>query len=113
MADNDPNLALAGLRMELERMLQNMAKASGIDYDHLRTSPGRFSGILKAHEIIKQNEYELLRSLINVANAALHGRDVRSVDAKRTIESAETFKDSYFAFMSDKLQLNEHDSKIG
>jgi hypothetical protein len=107
LADTDPNLALAGLRMEIERMLQNMAKVAGIDYDRFRTSPGRFSALLKTREVIEPDEYELLRSVINVANAALHGRDVTAADARRTIESAEAFKDSYLAFMSGAISRIE------
>jgi hypothetical protein len=112
IAESDPNLALAGLRMELERMLQNMAKVSGIEYNPLRTSPGRFVGLLRSKDVIEKEEYDLLRTVINVANAALHGRDVNAEDARRTIQSAEAFKDSYLSFMAGALSRLSVDSRL-
>lgn len=103
LVDTDPNLALAGLRMEIERMLQNMAKVAGIEYDQFRTSPGRLIGLLRSKQVIEPDEYELLRSVINVANAGLHGRDVSAEDARRTIQYAEAFKDSYLAFIAGAI----------
>ena len=103
MTDTDPNLALAGLRMELDRMLQNLASVYGVEYDRLRASPGRFSGLLRAKGVLEADEYELLRSIVNVANAALHGKDVSKQDALRTIDSAEVFRDTYLARMAKVL----------
>ncbi len=103
LAESDPNLALAGLRMEIERMLQNMARVSGVEYDPFRTTPNRFIGLLRSKDVLGPEEYDLLRSVISVANAALHGRDVTEGDAQRTIQSASAFKDSYLAFMDPAI----------
>jgi len=108
LAERDPSLALAGLRMELERMLQNMARVAHVDYEPTRTSTGKLAGVLRGREVLEQDEYDLLRSIINVANAALHGRAVESTDALRTIESAEAFKDSYLSFMAGALAAMKH-----
>ena len=107
IAKQDPNLALAGLRMELERMLQNMARSVGLKYDERRTSPGRFSGLLRSEGILEEEEYQLIRSIINVANAALHGQDVSTNDAIRTIRSAEAYLDTYIPFMHGVLDRRE------
>lgn len=107
IAERDPNLALVGLRMEIERMLQNMAAVSRVTYDPVRTSLGKFAGLLRSREVLEQSEYDLLRSIINVANAALHGRDVSVDDARRVIEWAEAFKDTYLSFMAGSLDRME------
>lgn len=99
IAESDPNLSLAGLRMELERMLQNLAVANNIDINQHRTSPGRFSGMLRRMGILPEDQYHLLRTIIVVANGALHGRDVSKEDALRTIESAELFKQFYLSWL--------------
>ncbi len=103
LTGTDPNLALAGLRMELDRMLQNLASLYGVEYDRLRASPGRFPGLLRAQGVLEADEYDLLRSIVNVANAALHGKDVSKEDALRTIDSAEVFRDAYLARVANKL----------
>jgi hypothetical protein len=104
IAFSDPNLALAGLRMEIERMLQNMATAASIEYNEFRTSPGAFSRLLLTKEVLSHDEYELLSSIIIVCNAALHGRDVLVKDAIRTIDSAEAFKESYLTYITRVLE---------
>ncbi len=86
--------------MELERMLQNMATISNFKFDKYRTSPGQFSRQLKAEGILGENEYSLLRTVIDVANAALHGRDVSKQDALRTIDSSK-------AFMYETMDIND------
>ncbi len=107
IAERDRNLSLAGLRMELERMLQNMANFFNIEYDKMRTSTGRLSRLLEKEDIFEKTESELLGSIISVANAALHGREVSLFDADRTIESAEVFLDFYVAFMSGAMDRTE------
>jgi hypothetical protein len=111
IATSDPNLALAGLRMELERMLQNIAIAAGIEYNEFRTSPGGFSRLLLTKEALSSNEYELLNSIIKVSNAAIHGRDVAVQDALRTIDSAEVFKESYLAYMAKALEARRSEKR--
>lgn len=105
LSETDPNLALAGLRMELERMLQNLARISGLDFQPHRTSPGRFSGLLRSRGLLDSDEYELLRSIINVANSAVHGQSVSQQDALKTIESAEVFLGLYLEKMAERLQV--------
>ena len=107
LADQDPNLALAGLRMELERMLQNMALVCGVKFDKRRTSPGNFSRLLKTEGVLEDEEYRLIRSIVDVANAALHGQDVSRTDAVRTITSAEAFLDTYIPFMHGALDRHQ------
>ncbi len=88
LATEDPNVALAALRMELERMLQNLATANKVEFDPYHTSPGGFSRLLRAKGVIPPDQYELLRRVVDVANDALHGRDVTREQAFRTIDSA-------------------------
>lgn len=119
LAKDDPNLALAGLRMELERMLQNLSEASGaydnrtslyssgislsVDTRRITASAGQMLRHLRSTGILGQDEFELLQSILHIANAALHGRDATEDEAVRVIKSAEAFKEFYLAFMVEVI----------
>lgn len=105
LSEFDPNLALAGLRMELDRMLQNLARAHDLVFDAAPTSSGRLASLLKARGILTDDEYELLRSIVSVANSAVHGQNVSPQDALRTIDSAQVFLDLYLQKMGARLRV--------
>jgi hypothetical protein len=102
IAERDPNLALAGLRMELERMLQNLTKVYHIDSPRL--SPTRIASSLRANQVLTGEEHQLLVSIIEIATRAVHGQDVSKDAALRVIDSAEVFRDAYLAHMSRALE---------
>jgi len=72
--DNDPNLALAGLRIELERKLNQIAKANNIQT--YKTSIRNLIFKLREHEILSNNEINVLFDIIGLLNAAVHGAKV-------------------------------------
>jgi hypothetical protein len=102
IVERDPNLALAGLRMELERMLQNLTKVYHIDSPRL--SPTRIASSLRANQVLTGEEHQLLVSIIEIATRAVHGQDVSKDAALRVIDSAEVFRDAYLAHMSRALE---------
>jgi len=102
MAERDPNLALAGLRMELERMLQNLMKVYHIDRPS--ATAGTVVHLLYGRQMLTQEESELLASIIKVTNQAVHGQDVSKDAALRVIDSAEVFRDAYLVHMSRALE---------
>ena len=74
IAENDPNLALAGLRIEIEKRLQNIAKSRNIW--------SRYLGIrglidkLNDEGVLDKQETVVLRDIIVLLNSAVHGADV-------------------------------------
>ena len=84
IADEDPNLALAGLRIEIERRLVQLAEANNIG------SPRRGAGYLLrvlAERGILTREQERIRSdLIGTLNDAVHGAAVPGNTANLAME---------------------------
>ena len=76
VAAQDPNLALAGLRIEIEKRLLALARAHDL-------GSGRPMGIgqllraLTRADVLSGEERSVLADMTNMLNAAVHGADVR------------------------------------
>lgn len=79
VADEDPNLALAGLRIEIETRLANLARSHGIGIE--RTSVGRLMRLLSKEEVLSYKEESVLADLVGLLNHAVHGAEVDSRSA--------------------------------
>lgn len=80
VAEKDPNLALAGLRIEIENRLVKLAESANIDTR--KTSVGRLINTLNKSNLLSFEERSVLADLIILLNAAVHGAkvDERSAD---------------------------------
>jgi hypothetical protein len=72
--DKDPNLALAGLRIELEKRLVQIAKLNQLDVN--RASVGQLLRLLNQKQILTPEESSALADMSGLLNAAVHGADV-------------------------------------
>jgi hypothetical protein len=76
VAVQDPNLALAGLRIEFERQLRALAEAVGIG---TRMQGARRLVVeLVKESVLTEEEEGVLTELIELLNDAVHGADVGS-----------------------------------
>jgi len=73
ISDRDPNLALAGLRIEIETRLNRIAQASGIP--HTR-GIGRLLPELQVRGLLAPAEAGALREMTDLLNSAVHGAKV-------------------------------------
>jgi hypothetical protein len=73
ISDRDPNLALAGLRIEIERRLNGIAQSNGI---RQTGGIGRLLPLLESHELLTPRETAALRDMIGLLNSAVHGATV-------------------------------------
>jgi len=74
VADEDPNLALAGLRIEIERLLTELAEAQG-----LGRRPRGIGPLLRELDqvgALSAAERGALMDMVQLLNAAVHGADV-------------------------------------
>jgi hypothetical protein len=71
VASTDPNLALAGLRIELEKRLLNLAESR--DLKPYKRSLGALLSDLNRHQLINGAESGLLADLAGLLNSAVHG----------------------------------------
>ena len=76
IAEQDPNLALAGLRIEIERRLREIAKRRGLEGERLGV--GQLLQLLRTHDAISKQEDAVLSDLIRLLNKAVHGAEVDS-----------------------------------
>lgn len=86
VATNDPNLALAGLRIEIEKRLRAIADAQGLEAS--RQGIGSLLRQLSAEEVLSPRERSVLADLIGLLNGAVHGADVDQRAAQWALEIA-------------------------
>lgn len=75
IAEEDPNLALAGLRIEIERRLVGIAEGAGIDARR-RRGIGDLMHQLVRREVLNATEFSILKEMLRLLNAAVHGAKV-------------------------------------
>lgn len=74
VADRDPNLALAGLRIELEKRLVELCRQHGIGTS--MQGMGRLLRELAKIGVLNADEEAVLADLVHMLNAAVHGAEV-------------------------------------
>jgi hypothetical protein len=74
VAERDPNLALAGLRIELERRLIRLAERN--DIGTAMQGMGRLLRELAKRRVLTEDEESVLSDLLYLLNAAVHGASV-------------------------------------
>lgn len=105
LIEQDPNIALAGLRMEIETMLKNLAKGFKIDINN-RDSAGIITHKLRQKAAVTSQQAKLLNYVIELCNAAVHGFKVSSSQAEEILEIAEVLRDQYISWLSWGFQKN-------
>jgi hypothetical protein len=99
LAEQDPNLALAGLRMEVETMARNLAVGFNVTLG-VRDSAGRLLRRLLQAGAITSLQAELGESILNLCNQALHGTRVSRSEAEAVIDIAEILREQYVSWLS-------------
>lgn len=84
IADEDPNLALAGLRIEIENKLRAIAESHGISAQ--KKALGQLLTILSAAGVLSLEEQSVLRDLAGLLNQAVHGAKVDRETAQWAID---------------------------
>jgi len=105
LAEQVLNLALAGLRMEVEIMLKNLSKGFKVTLGK-RDSIGIIIRKLEKKESITYRQAELVGAVIQLCNAAVHGTKVLSSQAEEILDIAEILRDEYVSWLSWGFQDN-------
>ena len=85
VSEEDPALALAGLRIEIEKRLREIAKMSDIPGD--KKGAGQLLKKLTKKRILTNEERSALGDLINLLNRAVHGGELNEKAAEKAIET--------------------------
>lgn len=84
IAEEDPNLALAGLRIEIEKRLRAIAARRGIE--EKRMSAGQLLRALSSTGALSDQQRSVLSDLMGTLNMAVHGAEVDRQSAEWAIE---------------------------
>ncbi|MFG6094760.1 hypothetical protein D0962_15745 [Leptolyngbyaceae cyanobacterium CCMR0082] len=99
LVEDDPNLALAGLRLEVDVLAKNLATGFGIDVTP-KDSGGRL--IKKLHDAgsITLQQAQLIQKILKLANAGIDGTSVSYREASQIINIAGVLVNQYIAWLS-------------
>lgn len=88
VADEDPNLALAGLRIEIERKLNELVESTGLRSGSTspRVNVGRALKVLGNAGILTHDQSSVLLDIIGILNSAVHGAKVDQQSARRALD---------------------------
>ena len=111
LLDSDPVLALASLRIEIERKLSLAVRFFALPSK--RESLGEFVGLLREKEVLSQEEYNALRKIINLCNLAVHGYAVSRKEAEDILDLAEQLNKSFSVGYSIDFNKNGDYKKHG
>ena len=98
LAKQDPNVALAGLRMELEAMVHNLAIRFRLSVDE-KESAGRLLTRLRYGEMINSQQYELAQALLRLCDAGVHGTRVSLDEVNSVIGVASVLRGQYLSLL--------------
>jgi hypothetical protein len=97
-AETDPVLALAGLRIDLETMMRNVALGFKVKLAPSGPIP-RLLARLQEAGAITSDQTQLAQKIFNVCNQAMHGRFVSREEAEEVIKAAEVLFGHYLAWL--------------
>jgi len=106
LVESDPSLALAKVRIELERKIKILADVylkNKLKFNSLKNSVHE----LAKKEIIDKNLELLLCDIINVANRSIHGEDISKRNAIKLINIAEKIIQELDYVIIDNIFKNE------
>ena len=99
LAEQDPNIALAGLRMEVETLARNLATGFKVPFSKRDSAGSLLRKLLKRHAITVQQS-ELGQKILQLCNRAVHGTTVSREASNAIIDVAEVLREQYIAWLS-------------
>ena len=99
LAQQDANLAMAGLRMEVEILARNLANGFKVEFDP-RESAGSLLRRLLDGSAITADQYGLAQKIVRLCTAAVHGTRVSKDEAETVIDAARVLAKDYLAWLS-------------
>lgn len=99
LAQQDPTLALAGLRIEIDILAKNLASGFNVATDH-RDSGARLLRKLFDASAITAEQMQLGVQVLQMCNAVIHGTAVSREEAEAVIDVAAVLSDQYLAWLS-------------
>jgi hypothetical protein len=112
LLDSDTVLALAALRIEIEKKVKNTAKILDFNmYDRLPIS--KFMEIFEKMEILSKEQTIAIRKIINMCNKAIHGEVISNDEAREIINITDELNKSFSTGYSIDFKENLEYEKNG
>lgn len=99
MADNDPNLALAGLRIEIDILARNLAKGFDVEISPRDTGMKVLRKLLSENAITKE-QLQLTKIVYQLTSDAVHGQYVTMSEANSVLDVADVLIEQYLSWLS-------------
>lgn len=99
LASQDPTLALAGLRIEIDILARNLAKGFNVAFDE-RDSGIRLIRKLHVGDALTDEQTQLAVKVLQLCNAAIHGTPVSREQAEAVIDIADVLAAQYLSWLS-------------
>lgn len=121
LVENDPVLALAKLRIEIEKVISRLHNRVGPKqvslYPTKRFVPlGKMLNDLSKTEFLPKNISNNLNEIIHICNRAVHGEEIKQSDAKAVVETGVSLLDLIYSFsleiLGDTLETTEIDKEM-
>lgn len=99
----DPNLALAGLRLEIDVIMKNLAKGFNIAITPQESSEQLVKKLLHFGALNKQ-QGDLISKILQLTNAGVRGSVVMRNEAEQIIDTARILVEQYISWLSWGLE---------
>jgi hypothetical protein len=99
IAANDPTLALAGLRIDLETLIRNLATGFSLEIKTYQ-SPSTILKQLLERGAVTENQAELGKKILAICNKAVHGQPVSYLEAREVIDATDALFENYLQWLS-------------
>jgi len=99
LADVDPNIALAGLRMEIETLARNLAHGFSVPATDRDSATSLLRKLYDAQAITTE-QFQLGQKIVSLCNQAVHGRQVSREEANVILDVAQILTKQYVTWLS-------------
>lgn len=111
LLDSDPVLALAALRIEIERKFKLLVDSLGLSIRN-EQSMSKLIEAVKKQGLLSSEQVAALQKIVSMCNKAIHGSLISKTEAKDIIDLAEelnrTFSVGYSVDFSPNLDYEKH-----
>ena len=112
LLNSDPVLALAALRIEIERKLRLLANSLDLRVNDNR-SLSALTASIRRQELLSSDQVAALQRIISMCNKAVHGYAVSEAEAREIMELAEDLNKTFAVGYSIDLSPNLDYEKYG
>lgn len=108
LANSDPVLAMAALRIDLETMLKNVAKGFEVRINE-RSSFRNILTILLNRDKITYDQYKLIRIIYDLCSSAIHGYQITHKEVDEILDKASVLIDDFLSWLNWGFETDNKD----